>query len=61
MSAIKFSGGQTVDSDKILLVSVLEEKLEVETDVGPIRIQGAGVHADLVLLKDVRTRKSCTS
>jgi hypothetical protein len=59
MSAIKFSDGQTVDSDKILRVSVLEEgeRLQVETDDGPIRIQGAGVHADLALLKNVKKKE----
>jgi hypothetical protein len=59
MSTITFSDGQTVDSDKIIRVGVLEreEKLQVETADGPIQIQGAGVHADLALLKDVKSKE----
>jgi len=51
MSTIKFIDGQTIDSDKITRVSVLqrENKLFVETAAGPIKIQGAGVQADLAL------------
>ena len=59
MSTITFSDGQTVDSDKILRVGVLEreEKLQVETADGSIQIQGAGVNSDLALLKDIKNKE----
>ena len=59
MSTITFSDSQTVDSDKILRVGVLEreEKLQVETADGSIQTQGAGVHADLALLKDIKNKE----
>jgi hypothetical protein len=48
--------GQTIDSDKITRVRALqrENKLLVETAAGPIKIQEAGVQADLALPKDVK-------
>ena len=56
LSTITFSDGQTVDSGNITRVTLLAEteRLLVETAEGPIRIQGAGVHADTAMLKDVR-------
>ena len=55
---VTFSDGQVIDANKIMRVIALEfeGKLLVETATGPIKVQGVGVGADLVMLKDVREK-----
>jgi hypothetical protein len=56
VSKVTFSDGQTTISGRISRVTIRRDMQRLQVDLhgeAPLRIQGPGVEADIVLLKDV--------